>query len=70
MHMRRWLSDLPVKRKLSKQFVKAGGSPHRREDRARKWYPFWKAHKGKFFTAKDADPVFAEDSERIVVATV
>ncbi len=40
------------------------------KQRARKWHPFGKEHKGTFYTGKDVEPVFVEQPDRIVVITV
>jgi hypothetical protein len=40
------------------------------KQRASKWYPFGKEHKGTFYTGKDVEPIFVEESDRIVVVTV
>lgn len=38
--------------------------------RASKWYPFRREHRGTFYAGKDVEPVFVEAPDRIVVVTV
>lgn len=40
------------------------------KQRATKWYPFGKEHKGAFYIGKDVEPIFVEEPDRIVVVTV
>lgn len=40
------------------------------KQRATKWHPFRKEHKGKFYTGKDVEAIFVEEPDRILVVTV
>ena len=38
--------------------------------RATKWYPCQQVYRGTFYTGKDVEPIFVEESDHVVVVTV
>ena len=38
--------------------------------RTTKWYPFRQTNRGRFYAGKDVQPIFADESDQIVVVTV